>query len=319
MFRVTISDKNTRRTFLLKGKMGALTDLIARMEGDGKEVAFASCKNGEEIGLPQLLAVDELEALPQEPQCVWAVWNRRNKPEIQQEAQERGALCVLTAEVKVSGLLHALDHAITSVTPFTSGLPHSRSLKRHYARGEQIHLDEDRVVRILRGVVRCTSVHPDGSEVLIGFYGPRDVLMAHANYPCHSHSCFVEMRAHTSMAVAIEPWSIAVMQADFHERLKQRICQMELWSSMQARATVEERLLGILQVIGGRFSRPFAEGGAMLDLKLTHEQLASAVGATRTTVTRLLGALKKQGRLRTHRTKNGDFFVIHSQLEACHH
>ena len=193
-----------------------------------------------------------------------------------------------------------------------------RSSARNHEKNELIHLEEDRVVFIRRGVVRCTSIHADGSEVLIGIYGSGDVLIAHTSYECHAHSCHVEMRAHTPLSVTIETWSQAIKRPDFYDRLKQRVCQLELWASMQARASAEDRLWGILQVIGARFAKQ-TDQGMVFQIKLTHEQLACAIGATRTTVTRLLGALREKGALETVKNSMGEFLALTADLEQCSH
>ncbi len=317
MYRVSLEDGGQRRTFMLRGKATALADLLTLLEGQGATVALSGGDAHDQAVLPTMIAADGLGDLPDSMDCACFVWPRQDRPEWAGLAQERGALCVLPRQFSPAALGRVLDHALVLAATRASG--ELRGSKRHFQRGEQVHLEEDRVVRILRGVVRCTSVHPDGSEVLIGFYGEGDVLMAHASVSCQSHSCFVEMRAHTNLAVVVEPWALAVQQADFHDRLKRRICQMELWCSMQARSSIEERLLGILQVIGGRFSHTLKEGGAMLFICVTHEQLASAVGATRTTVTRLLQSLRKRGLLHLAKTEKGSFFVLDQHVAHCHH
>ena len=71
-------------------------------------------------------------------------------------------------------------------------------------------------------------------------------------------------------------------------------------------------------MIGGRFSHK-VDQGTMLDIKLTHEQLAGAIGTTRTTVTRLIGNLRKKGILFTERTPVGELFVLTTELEQCLH
>lgn len=317
MFRIHISDHTQHRHFVLSGSHHALTDFMAQADGEGIHVHISPVM--EQELLPHLIVPEagDLVERPSDTRAPWLVWNRLDFMEIQQAAQSQGALTVLSGKLSSAALFNALQ---TADLVLSAGSPntYAATLKRNIERGEQIHLEEDRIIRIRRGVVRCTSFHPDGSEVLIGLYGEGDVLMAHASYDCHNHSCHVEMRAHTSLVITIEPWQNACTSADFYEKLKQRICQMELWSSMQSRPNAEDRLLGLLQVIGGRFSRT-TENGIVLDIKLTHEQLASAVGATRTTVTRLLGQLKKKGIIHTTRTPMGEFFVLVDKLEQCVH
>lgn len=318
MFRIHLSEPQYQRFFLLQGSHQSLTDLMMSVENTSAEIGVSPPDKNEQLPIVFVPEPNGTLTFPQNPESPWLVWNRNNLSDVTTPAQEEGAICVLPQQLSIPSLLNALKtaDAITGVSSPNASV--STANRRNYEKGEQVHLEEDRVVRVRRGIVRSSTFHADGHEVLIGFYGPGDVLIAHASYNCDAHNCHVEMRAHTPLSVTIEPWSVALTQPDFYDRLKQRICQMELWSSMQARATVEDRLMGILQVIGGRFSHDVDEG-VMLDIKLTHEQLAGSIGATRTTVTRLLGSLRKKGLLKTTKTPVGEFFVINTRLTHCDH
>lgn len=317
MFCINLTDGSQQFRFLLKGDHLALGVVVKAMEAHGCSIGIGAPPEG--LLLPELIVPRDFEEIPQQTRVPWIVWNSNNIDGMRRYAQESGCLCALGAEFSAAALLNALQTAALVSGAFNNtGMLAAPSQKRNFERGDQIHLDEDRVVHIRRGIVRCSSIHPDGSEVLIGFYGEGDALLAHASHDCHSHSCHVEMRAHTNLAVTVEPWKTAVERPDFYERLKERICQMEVWASMQARSTVEGRLLGILECIGGRFSVD-VEGGVRLNIRLTHEQLAGAIGATRTTVTRLLGDLKRRGVLMTDKTPMGEFFILAEQVEHCHH
>jgi len=318
MYRINITDRHQHRRFLLQSSNQALSDLMICIEQRGASIGISPPQDNERLPLLWVPETKQTKTMPQDKLSPWLVWNRNDLDHIQEQAQDQGALCVLPPRLSFTALLNALQTADLVASARNPNTHASLSLKRHFEKGQPIHLEEDRVLHIRRGVVRCSSFHPDGSEVVIGFHGEGDVLMAHAAYGCHSHSCHVEMRAHTPLSATIEPWVMAVNKADFYERLKQRICQMELWSSMQARPTMEGRLLGILQVIGGRFARKTDEG-TLLDIKLTHEQLAGAIGATRTTVTRLLGTLRKKGLLQTVKTPVGELLMLRDELEHCYH
>lgn len=318
MFCMNLKVEDKHHRFLLAGDHQALADMVLGLEAEGWGVGVGAPPEG--VLLPQVIAPTALEDLPGAVSYPWLVWNVHGLEHVRKEALESGALCVLERSLSPRALLNALHTAAVVAGAFSQPLSYaSPTQKRHFERGEQIHLEEDRVVHIRRGIVRCSSIHPDGSEVLIGFYGEGDALLAHASHSCHSHSCHVEMRAHTSLSVSFEPWTVAVSRPDFYDRLKERICQMEVWASMQARATMEGRLLGLLEVIAGRFSHPIQQG-IRLDIRLTHEQLAGAIGATRTTVTRLLGDLKKRGVVQIEKTANGDYFVLATaEVAHCHH
>jgi CRP-like cAMP-binding protein len=78
------------------------------------------------------------------------------------------------------------------------------------------------------------------------------------------------------------------------DRLRMRILVMEAWVAIQARPYLDDRILGLLELLAEQFGVPCAEG-RLIDLRLTHAQLATAVGATRSTVIRIVRELRVGG------------------------
>jgi CRP-like cAMP-binding protein len=71
---------------------------------------------------------------------------------------------------------------------------------------------------------------------------------------------------------------------------------------------VEERLQELLQLLSQELGQPVAEGTRLL-VRLTHQNLANAIGTTRVTVTRLLGEFQRQGLISLDSDRH---LVIHS-------
>jgi CRP-like cAMP-binding protein len=157
--------------------------------------------------------------------------------------------------------------------------------------GERIDLDPDSALVVQEGVVTLTVIHEDGSEVLLGLYGPGHVFAGHS-----MRGCCTQISIHTSARVSIEPWTAAVCAPGFSDGLRNRLRTMEAWAAMQARPHIEQRLLGILSLLADQFGRSTPRG-MLIEVRITHAQLASAIGATRATVTRCLGMLRRRGRL----------------------
>jgi CRP-like cAMP-binding protein len=157
--------------------------------------------------------------------------------------------------------------------------------------GERILLDSDGTLQVLEGVVALTVIHEDGTEVLLGLCGPGQVVAGHAD-----EACCIQLRAQTATVVRMQPWAEASHQPGFADRLRERLRSAEAWAAMQALPHIEQRLLGILSLLARQFGRP-AGDGTVIEVLITQAQLASAVGATRTTVTRLLGHLRRRGLL----------------------
>jgi CRP-like cAMP-binding protein len=67
-----------------------------------------------------------------------------------------------------------------------------------------------------------------------------------------------------------------------------------LWLSILGQKRSIDRLMGFLTLLVEEHGQPTAQG-YYLPYSLTHSQIASAIGTTRVTVTRLMGRLKQQG------------------------
>jgi CRP-like cAMP-binding protein len=73
--------------------------------------------------------------------------------------------------------------------------------------------------------------------------------------------------------------------------------QTEAWLALAGKRLVTDRLQQFLLMLAQDFGQVEPQG-VRIPLKLTHYQLATAVGTTRVTITRLLKDLKDQGWLR---------------------
>ncbi|NEQ26858.1 MAG: Crp/Fnr family transcriptional regulator, partial [Microcoleus sp. SIO2G3] len=73
-----------------------------------------------------------------------------------------------------------------------------------------------------------------------------------------------------------------------------RLQQAEAFLAMVGYRRVEDRLRHLLLLLKQEIGQPI-EGGTRLGVRLTHQQLANAIGTTRVTVTRLLSQLHDEG------------------------
>jgi CRP-like cAMP-binding protein len=181
--------------------------------------------------------------------------------------------------------------------------------QRYYRLGERIVLEPENVLEVIDGVVALTVLHEDGAEVLLGLCGAGQILAGHPE-----KSGCVELSAQTATTVQVEPWNEAVQRVGFADRLRNRLRSMEAWAAMQARPHIEQRLFGILSLLAEQFGRSTMDG-LLIDVPITQAQLASAVGATRTTVSRLLSRRCRKGLIRTVRTGRGERYCLQSGIE----
>lgn len=148
--------------------------------------------------------------------------------------------------------------------------------------GEQMRIGDDDVVEIRHGVVATRACHADGEEVLLDLAGPGQLVLGHPMDECHILHVAV-----TDVVVRRLAWSDVVRSADLVMRLRDQLRWREAWAAAQAHTRTEDQLAGILARLAERFG-VVGSNGVMIDVPLTHAQLAAATGRTRPTVTRAL-------------------------------
>jgi CRP-like cAMP-binding protein len=80
------------------------------------------------------------------------------------------------------------------------------------------------------------------------------------------------------------------IQEEFRLQLQRKL----LWLGNLGQRRAIDRLRGFLTLLVEEHGEP-SEQGLLLPWSLTHAQIGDAIGATRVTVTRLLGALRAKG------------------------
>lgn len=220
----------------------------------------------------------------------WLAWNRNDDPALVIAAYHAGATAVLPSATPPELILQRLDAQAGEALadkPDASVLPR----KHCYQRGEQITPESNTVLAVGAGIVAISMVHADGTEVLLGLCGPGQTLVGHPH-----DACSLQLRAHTDVEISFISWEGACALPDFPLRLRLRMQQMEAWAAMQARPHLDQRIMGLLALLAEQFGEAHASGH-LVNVRITHAQLAAAVGATRTTITRTLGDLRTRGEL----------------------
>jgi len=238
------------------------------------------------LGDVALVVLDSDVAVHAPPSVPWIAWNRSGLDAVALAAYERGARTVLPADVDGLAVLAALERLADVDRSSSAGPGHGR---RRFAEGARIALGADQVLSIESGVVAQRVIHADGTQVLIGLFGARRIVIGHPD-----DSCCLELVAHTDTEAVCQPWQDAEAAPGFATAMRARLRQMEAWAAAQARPHLDGRLLGVLSVLAEQFGRPYPRG-VLIDVRLTHDQLASATAATRATVTRALGQLRHRG------------------------
>ncbi len=168
----------------------------------------------------------------------------------------------------------------------------------------------ERVYLIRRGAVRLSRVYETGEEITVALlrenslFGVLSLLTGHRSDRFYHAVAFtrVELVAApaTSVRNAIEQDSsvgLLLLQG-----LSSRVLQTETMIETLTHRDMSSRLVSFLLVLCRDFGVP-GEKGVTIDLRLSHQSIAEAIGSTRVTITRLLGELKSSSLLAIDRKK----------------
>lgn len=280
--------------------------LALLQSGFNLEFALASVTEAN----PRLVAIARDEDFPLSGQG-WLAWLRVDDPALTLSAYQRGARAVFPPDMPPSLLVQALLSLGAGLREW--GAAERQSNQRQIRRGDPVFLEADTVLTIHEGILATMMVHGDGAEVLLGLTGAGQILVAHPD-----DECFIHILAHTPAVISVQPWEQAAAQPGFAEKLRTRLQRMEAWAAMQARPYLDQRVVGILSLLAEQFGVLHPDG-VLVDVRLTHAQLAAAVGATRTTITRVLGELRAAGKLSSEGAGREERFVLREKVDLAHH
>jgi CRP-like cAMP-binding protein len=153
-------------------------------------------------------------------------------------------------------------------------------------------LRSDCIWKIEQGVVRSLTWDEQGKPITLGFWGKGDVVgQALSRLEPYQVVCLTPVQASQlplesyflPQALLIHAWKSEELLSILHQH------------------SIYERLLHFLKWLSRYFGQTIAQG-TLLNLRLTHQDIAETIGTTRVTVTRLINQLEQEGRIqRSHR------------------
>jgi len=155
-----------------------------------------------------------------------------------------------------------------------------------FSRRASLPLKKDLYWLIKSGVVRSICYLEDGSVVTLGIWGVGDVVGERL-------STAQPLVIETISSVQVEP----ILATDWQppaEVLLSYWQQTEALLLIRANRRADAVLQGVLGWLAGRFGQQI-ERGYLINVRLTHQDLADLCGLTRVTVTRLLGRFEEDG------------------------
>jgi CRP-like cAMP-binding protein len=163
----------------------------------------------------------------------------------------------------------------------------------HLPAGSRVPLLKKSVWLVVRGMVKLSAISVQGDELLLGLAGPNEPFgdpLSNVEVYEATTLCESDLLCLTCDEIAASPHlAMALLQG-----LGVRYRQSEAMLGLLGLRRIEDRVRGFLELLANDYGQP-CDQGLRLNIKLTHQELASALSTTRVTVTRVLGSLKDEG------------------------
>lgn len=168
----------------------------------------------------------------------------------------------------------------------------------------------ERVYLIRRGAVRLSRVYESGEEITVALLRENSIFGVLSLLTGQKSDRFYHSVAFTRVEMLSAPASSVRRAIEQDARvgllllqgLSSRILQTETMIETLTHRDMSSRLVSFLLVLCRDFGVPSSQG-ITIDLKLSHQAIAEAIGSTRVTITRLLGDLRSAGLLEIERKR----------------
>lgn len=157
---------------------------------------------------------------------------------------------------------------------------------RNFNRYDCLPLWPEALWKIERGIIRTITWTAEGRIISLGYWGPGDII----GQPLSRLDPY-QLECRTAVTVSLIPPTQWPSQVD---RILAHIRDAEELHSIVQSSGTDQRLLNFLIWLGKKFGYS-TEAGRLIDLRLTHLEIADVIGATRVSVTRMMQRLEHQG------------------------
>jgi len=163
-----------------------------------------------------------------------------------------------------------------------------------FSRRELLPLSPDILWLIDRGIVRTRTWNDEGTIITLGYWGAKDVVgQKLSRLNPYQIECLTSVEA---LPCSPSHWHLLTNALITSARQREELLHIS------RSGKVRHCLAQLLQWLGAKFGRDVS-AGYLIDLRLTHQELAEAIGTTRVTVTRLLKLFEQEkliSRIRGH-------------------
>jgi len=155
-----------------------------------------------------------------------------------------------------------------------------------FKRHEYIPSRSDVLWQIKTGIVRTMTWDEEGNQIILGLWSAGDIIGSlMSTLEPYQIQCLNDVEVEVLPSILWEQASSAII-AHCHQT-------QHLLSISHCR-TIEIKLKKFLTWLSEKFGKP-CDRGILIDLKLTHQDIADTIGSTRVTMTRSLNQLRLEG------------------------
>ena len=163
----------------------------------------------------------------------------------------------------------------------------------HFDSGVKVPLLPDHIWIVVRGIVKLSCLNEQGDDVLLAIAGP--------NEPFGEPLTHLDLFEATTLDHC-DLLGLSIQDVNTTPHLSNNLMKAMMHRTRQSGALiallglrgVENRVKSFLELMAEDYGQP-CDQGLKLNLRLTHQEIASAVSTTRVTITKVLGQLKESG------------------------
>jgi len=160
---------------------------------------------------------------------------------------------------------------------------------------------------VKQGKLRLYKLHPDGRQFTLGILSKGNMFGELESFSLGTRRVYIETLedsflcsmtdAQLERVLLNRPHLALKLLKALSDLLKERDEQVEQLAFSDLRG----RVTHLLTTLGARFGVAAEAGFVLIDLRLTHQEIANMLGATREAVSVVMRELVKEGRIRTGR------------------
>lgn len=191
---------------------------------------------------------------------------------------------------------------------YPANVQEATSLWQKFSLRSALPIKQNSLWKIEKGAVRTLTWLEDGTTVTTGLWGPGSILgQVLSTVDPYQIECLTPVEA------SLVPLGKEQLPSEW---ILKHLQQAETLMLIRSYRRVDTMLVKLLGWLAKEFGRE-VETGNLIDLRLTHQDLAELMGTTRVTVTRMLGQFEDQGlikRLSLHRILLKEDEVWHYEI-----